>query len=383
MSRSGAAALVLAVLLLHACATPQGPAVPSSGQTAQAARPIEPAPLRPTPPAGQPEPSTAVSPPAPPLVDARSPAKLPGWANEDHLAALHAWQVSCPILTRPADKAACAAAQAIAVDDEGIARRYFENNFTVEPLADPGLLTAYFSPEYEARDAPDDVYRMPVRSPPADLRLGKPYAARAAIEARPPNDAIAWMKPEDLFFLQIQGSGTLLFPDGRKMKAVFAAHNGLTFKGIANPMRDRGLLPGNDTSGDAIRGWLADHRGPEANAIMRLNPRYVFFTLAPDDGAEPVGAAGIALPPGHAVAVDPAAHTLGELIWIDAASPILSGAFPSYQRLVVALDTGGAIKGQVRADLYMGRGAAAGAEAGRVRHSLRMYRIVPIDRTAP
>jgi membrane-bound lytic murein transglycosylase A len=297
------------------------------------------------------------------------------------LAALHAWQATCPVLTKPSDKAACAAAQLVAMDDESIARRFFENNFTVEPLTDPGLLTAYFSPEYEARDTPDGQFRMPVRPPPADLRSGKPYATRAVIEARPPNDAIAWMKAEDLFFLQIQGSGTLLFPDGRRMKAVFAAHNSLTFKGIANPMRDKGLLPGNDTSGEAIRGWLADHRGPDANAVMRLNPRYVFFTLAPDDGAEPVGAAGVPLPAGHAVAVDPSQHTMGELIWIDAASPILNGAFPSYQRLVVALDTGGAIKGQVRADLYLGKGAAAGAEAGRVRHSLRMYHLVPIDRT--
>jgi membrane-bound lytic murein transglycosylase A len=147
-------------------------------------------------------------------------------------------------------------------------------------------------------------------------------------------------------------------------------------------MRDKGLLAANDTSGDAIRAWLADHRGAQADAIMRLNPRYVFFTLAPDDGSEPVGAAGVPLPAGHAIAVDPAEHAMGEVIWIDAAAPILNGAFPRYQRLVIALDTGGAIKGKVRADLYMGRGPAAGAEAGRVRHSLRMYRLIPIERPA-
>ena len=380
MGRSGVAALLAVALLLAACATRPGPA-PIPSPIGHAA-PVEPPPVRPTPPASQPEPPATVSPPAPPLVSTHSPASLPGWALEDHLAALRAWQAGCPVLTKPADKAACAAAQAIAVDDQAIARRFFENNFTVEPLADPGLLTAYFSPEYEARDAPGGAFRMPVRPAPADLTPGKPYASRAVIEARPPNDAIAWMKAEDLFFLQIQGSGTLLFPDGRRMKAVFAAHNSLVFKGIANPMRDQGLLPGNDTSGESIRGWLAEHRGAQANAVMRLNPRYVFFTLAPDDGSEPVGAAGVPLPPGHAVAVDPSQHAMGELIWIDAASPILNGAFPAYQRLVVALDTGGAIKGQVRADLYLGKGSAAGAEAGRVRHSLRMYHLVPIDRTA-
>jgi membrane-bound lytic murein transglycosylase A len=377
MSRFGAAALVLAALLLHACATAEGPSSPGGLHTATASEP----PPRPTPPAAQPEPSTTVSPPAPPLVEVKSPARLPGWSSDDHLAALHAWQAGCGALTKPNEKAACAGAQAIPVDDESIARRFFENNFTVEPLADPGLLTAYFSPVYEARETPDAEFRMPVRPTPSDLKTGKPYATRTVIEARPPNDAIAWMKAEDLFFLQIQGSGVLVYPDGRRMKAVFAAHNDLTFKGIANPMRDKGLLAGGDTSGDAIRGWLAAHRGPEANAIMRLNPRYVFFSLTPDDGIEPVGAAGAPLTPGHSVAVDPAAHAMGELIWIDAAAPILNGAFPAYQRLVVAQDTGGAIKGQVRADLYLGRGSAAGAEAGRVRHSLRMYHLVPIDRS--
>lgn len=379
MGRSGVAAFLAVALLLDACATRGGPAPEQSANAYPS--PVTPAPLMATPPASQPEPAATGSPPAPPLFNARNPASLAGWGSEDHLAALHAWQAGCLVLTKLADKAACAAAQDVAVDDNSIARRFFENNFTVEPLADAGLLTAYFSPEYEARDTPEGAFRMPVRPAPADLKPGKPYATRTAIEARPPNDAIAWMKAEDLFFLQIQGSGTLLFPDGRRMKAVFAAHNSLAFKGIANPMRDQGLLPGNDTSGDSIRSWLADHRGAQANAVMRLNPRYVFFTLAPDDGLEPVGAAGVPLPPGHAVAVDPSQHAMGELIWIDATAPILKGAFPTYQRLVVALDTGGAIKGQVRADLYLGKGPAAGAEAGRARHSLRMYQLVPIDRT--
>jgi membrane-bound lytic murein transglycosylase A len=110
---------------------------------------------------------------------------------------------------------------------------------------------------------------------------------------------------------------------------------------------------------------------------MQLNPRYVFFSLAPDDGREPVGAAGVPLPAGRAIAVDPTRHAMGELFWLDAAAPTLAGAFPAYRRLALALDTGGAIKGPVRADLYMGLGPDAGAEAGRVRHVLRMYRLVP------
>jgi membrane-bound lytic murein transglycosylase A len=203
------------------------------------------------------------------------------------------------------------------------------------------------------------------------------YPDRAAIEAAAEAQPLAWMRPEELFFLQIQGSGVLTFDDGRRMKALYAANNGLPFTPIANAMRDRGLLARDNTSGEAIRTWLRDHRGPEADTIMRLNPRYVFFRLVPDDGRQPVGAAGLPLPTGRAVAVDPAFHSYGELHWLDAEAPLLAGAFPAYRRLVMALDTGGAIKGEVRADLYLGLGPAAGAEAGRVRHTLRMYRLVP------
>ena len=158
---------------------------------------------------------------------------------------------------------------------------------------------------------------------------------------------------------------------------MFDGHNGQPFAGIATPMRDRGLLPGDNTSGQAIRQWLADHRGEEAEAIMRLNPRYVFFRTAPDDGLDPAGAAGIPLPAGRAIAVDLTRNVLGEPFWIEASAPMLSGAFPSYRRLVMALDTGGAIKGETRADLYIGLGPTAGQEAGRVRHTLTLYRLVP------
>ena len=110
---------------------------------------------------------------------------------------------------------------------------------------------------------------------------------------------------------------------------------------------------------------------------MDQNPRFIFFRLKADDGAPPEGAAGIALPPGRAVAADPAFHPMGELLWIDAADPRLTGARPGYRRVVAALDIGSAIKGEVRADLYVGQGADAGREAGLVRHRLGLYRLVP------
>jgi len=153
--------------------------------------------------------------------------------------------------------------------------------------------------------------------------------------------------------------------------------------GVASILRDRGLLADRDTSGEAIRAWLADHRGPEADAVMRQNPRYVFFRAAPDDGREPPGAAGAALIPGRALAMDPSKHAMGGVYWIDAKAPALTGAFPVYQRLAIALDVGGAIKGLVRADLYTGTGPVAGVEAGRVRHQLDLYELTPVPAETP
>ncbi|MDP3868874.1 MltA domain-containing protein [Phenylobacterium sp.] len=318
---------------------------------------------------------------------------LPGWAADDHAAAFEAYRSTCGAARDAAMGEICRRARARPLLSGPEARAFFEDNFRPEAVPGEGVLTAYYAPEYEARARPDAEFSAPVRPKPIDLvssgqggrdaqqrgpdgKLG-PYPDRTAIETSPPTQVLAWMRPEELFFLQVQGSGVVTYPDGRRVKVLFAATNGRTFTGIANPMRDRGLLAANNTSGEAIRQWLADHRGPEADAIMRLNPRYVFFTTAPDDGRPPVGSAGIPLPTGRAIAVDPSRHASGELFWIDGVAPILNGAFPTYRRLVTALDVGGAIKGLVRADLYLGQGQRAGTEAGRVRHTLRMHRLVP------
>ena len=116
----------------------------------------------------------------------------------------------------------------------------------------------------------------------------------------------------------------------------------------------------------------------EARAITALNPRYIFFNLQPFDGREPAGAAGMPLTPGRALAVDPSRHDYGVVYWVDGEAPTLSGAFPSYRRLAMALDTGSAIRGEVRADLYLGTGQDAGAEAGRIKHRLKLWRLIPV-----
>ncbi|WP_374469446.1 MltA domain-containing protein [Phenylobacterium sp.] len=359
MTLRAAGALLLA-LTVAACATPRYAPGPQPG-------------VPPFPPPGRPEPA------APPL-RVIEVSQLPGWTGDNHAEAFAAFRATCHAAKDAGMARACRAARAASPLSAQEARRFFEAEFQALETPGEGVLTAYFAPEYEARRAPDAVFSAPVRPKPADLVNGQAYAPRDEIEARPADDAIAWMRPEDLFFLQIQGSGVLTFEDGRRMKALYAANNGLPFVGVANPMRDRGLLARDNTSGEAIRRWLADNRGPAADEIMRLNPRYAFFRLAPDDGKQPVGSAGIPLPPGRAIAVDLAHHGHGELHWITAEAPVLRGAFPSYRRLVTALDTGGAIKGEVRADLYLGLGPEAGAEAGRVRHTLRMYRLIPRER---
>ncbi|MDD3836382.1 MAG: MltA domain-containing protein [Phenylobacterium sp.] len=357
-------------LLLAACVSPRGPA------------PFAP----PGPPPGPPA--------APPPVERVVPlSALPGWAQDDHAAAFAAFRATCKVSGDQTIAAVCRKAKAGPALGPAAARQFLEQNFEAERIDGEGVLTAYFAPRYEARRAPDAEFSAPVRPKPADLVSvdgGAPavarrgangalelYPDRTVIEATAPAGALAWMRPEELFLLQVQGSGVLVFEDGRRMKALYAAHNGRPFVGLANPMRERGLLPPEGASAEAIRAWLAANRGPAADELMRLNPRYVFFSLAPDDGSEPAGAANVPLPPGRAMAVDPSRHAMGDVFYIDADAPILSGAFPAYRRLVMGLDVGGAIKGAVRGDLYIGSGPAAGAEAGRVRHRLKLYRLRP------
>ncbi len=347
-------AALAALLLLAACATPQKP-VPGP-------RPL---------------------PPSPPPAAGSALTSLPGWADEDHAAALAAWQAGCGAARDPASRRACSQARALGAASPEAARRFFEANFRAVALPGSGLLTAYFAPEYPARRTPDEIFSAPVKPKPPQLVRGADgrYAAwktRREIEVMD-GPALAWMRPEDLFFMQIQGSGYLTFPDGSKARAAYAADNGQPFVGIARPMAEQGILPPNGTSGEAIRAWLAANRGDRARAITDLNPRYIFFSVEADDGGHPRGAANVPLPAGHAIAVDPAFHDYGQLFWIEGDGGNLVGALRSYRRTVVALDTGSAIRGPIRADLYLGRGEAAGTEAGRVRHPLKMWRLIPRD----
>ena len=361
--------LIGLALLLFAAACAARPPI---SQPLPPAYPSTPYPITPHPPAPEPPP-------------ADGPASLPGWDAENHLAAFDAFSAGCGVSREPAAQRQCNRAKELRRTSRPVtpsmARRFFETGFTVVPAhtqdGAPGLLTAYFAPEYDARRNRSREFDAPVLAAPAGWSDGQTLPDRTAIEADPPGAPLAWMRAEDLFFMQIQGSGYLTFEDGSTARAAYAANNGHRFRGIATPMADQGLLPRNGTSGEAIRRWLASHRGEEARRVMALNPRYIFFKIDPDDGGDPAGGAGVPLPARRAIAVDPASWRYGDLVWISADGGNLAGARGGYQGLVMALDTGSAIRGPVRADLYMGRGHAAGEEAGAVRHPLRMWRLVP------
>ncbi len=356
-----------------------------------------------------PGPTPPVNPPVTPPVTPESPnpvpenlrlSTLPGWEDSDAFVALEALRATCVYKKGRQYAAVCQAMAAQDFESPRQIKAFLIRNLAVEPIDGQGTLTGYFVPDYQADYVKSDEFSQPVRPKPDDLvvvagsqltpaqsatkvaarKSGDKYVAyytRAQIEQMPVSAAY-YMRPEDYFFMQLQGSGFLDLPDGKRVYAAYAADNGLPFVGIAKVMVEKGILASNQTSGDNIHAWLAAHRGAEAQGIMNANPRYGFVAIQPNQ-TEPLGAAGLPLPPGSAIAVDPAYHDLGDLFWVDASvgGNALNNAFPVYQRMVSALDTGGAIKGNIRADLYVGHGDRAGSEAGKIKHVLHMYRIVP------
>ncbi len=388
-------ALSLLVLAAACAQAPQTPPVVTPPVTP----PITTPPVT-TPPVTNPETPPYVPGPNP-VPAAMRLSTLPGWDATDAFIAIEALRATCTYKKGRQYAAVCTAMSAQDFESPEQIKDFLNSHLTIEPITGTGTLTGYFVPDYEASTTPTDEFSQPVRGKPADLvyvagsqmtpaqsaakvaarKSGSQYVAyyaRADIEKMPAPDATYFMRPEDYFFMQLQGSGFLDTPDGKRVYAAYAADNGLPFTGIAKTMVDQGLLAPNQTSGDNIHAWLAAHRGPDAQAVMNADARYAFFSINPDQ-TEPNGAAGLPLPPGSAIAIDPAYHDLGDLFWINGVvgNNALSDAFPAYQRLVSALDTGGAIKGNIRADLYVGHGDRAGTEAGKIKHTLTMWRIVP------
>ena len=318
-------------------------------------------------------------------------ADLPGWRAGAQGGALSALLRSCARLTQLAGEAAdgilgtaadwegpCAAAATVGADNEA-ARGFFSAWFVAFAAAGggevEGLFTGYYEPELRGARHEGGAYRFPLYGPPPDLADTGPYLSRAEIDGgglRGRGLEVLWLDDSvDAFFLHVQGSGRVRLANGDVIRAGFAGHNGHEYVAIGRVLVDEGELALADTSLQSIRAWLRAHPA-RAAVVMARNPRYIFFREL--DGAGPVGAGGVALTSGRSLAVDRAYVPLGLPVWLDTTWP---GTDRPLRRLAIAQDTGGAIVGPVRGDLFWGAGAEAEDQAGHMRERGRYYLLLP------
>jgi membrane-bound lytic murein transglycosylase A len=367
-------------------------------------------------------------PPAPPLAfRAATFADLPGYAADRVAEALPALNRSCVRMVARGAAALdglerygtgqdwqpfCTALNALKPGDDAGLRRLVERE--LQPMAvigdgkAEGLFTGYYEPLVRGSRQRGGAYTVPLYRQPTDLvqvDLGefrdslkgqriagrvrdgrlKPYEDRAAIETGAlagKNLELVWLDDAaDAFFLQVQGSGLVQMPDGKQMRVGFAAQNGHGYVAVGKVMIERGLLSREEVSMQSIRAWL--RANPSAAAeLLRQNPSYVFFRELPapkDDSDGPPGAQGVALLPGRSLAVDRGLHAMGLPLWLAATRP---SAQPPHddlplQRLMVAQDTGGAIRGAVRGDVFWGHGPEAESIAGRMKHPGKIWLLLP------
>ena len=375
----------------------------------------EPAPSPPVPPQREPEP---VSAPEPAVVTAPEPLSqartyesqdwpaLPDWTNDNLAEALPAFLLSCNALKTAAEwTSACTAAAQVRKSDPMAARQFFESTFIpwLVHNADSGtegLVTGYYEPLLQGSRIVGRSYRYPVYGVPPDLlvidlaesnpdlkgirlrgrmqdRKVVPYYTRSEIErglAPLRGREILWVDdPVELFFLHIQGSGRVRLPGGETVRIGFAEHNGHIYKSIGRILVERGELSADKASMQGIKQWAAKNPNKLAS-LLQQNPAYVFFRELPDSPLGPIGALGVPLTPGRSIAVDALTTPLGAPVFLSTTSPLSARPL---NRLVVAQDTGTAIKGAVRADFFWGFGDDAGQSAGRMRQRGRMWILYP------
>jgi membrane-bound lytic murein transglycosylase A len=250
-----------------------------------------------------------------------------------------------------------------------------------------GFLTGYYEPQIEgSREASPD-FRAPVLARPSDLdRHSGPYPDRGAIrhgEIRDRTRPVVWLRDEvEVFFAQVQGSARVALPDGKILRLVYDGRNGQPYTSIGRILIERGEIVPEDMSLATIKAWLRSHgadRGGPADAIMDQNKSYVFFRAEAADASEdhgPIGGQGLPLATLRSLAVDRSLWSYGLPFWIDATIPWRGPAEP-FRRLMIAQDTGSAIVGPARADLYFGSGPEAGQRASLVRHPADMVVLMP------
>lgn len=344
-----------------------------------------------------------VEPPPEPVIEAPAPsgfAALQYWGSHDPRPALAAFVQGCvtwasadpdsmlnpnlPQYGTYADwQLTCQSASVLHSVDPAPsdARAFFESWFAPVTLTTPteaeGLLTGYYEPEVDVRVTPDAVFSEPILSKPAtETALALP---RAQVNART-SRVIAYGRPIDVFFLQIQGSGRLKYADGRILRAAYAANNGLPYRSIGGVLIRRGELTRESASKQSIAAWMEQNGRVAARELMNQNSRYIYFTeqaIRPDEG--PQGAMRVPLTAMGAIAIDPRYHPYGSLYWLETTLPVTGGDYRGNPTglLVAAQDTGSAIKGPLRADLFFGSGFEAGDKAGVQKHPVRWTLLLP------
>jgi len=352
----------------------------------------------------------AVEPPKPAAkpLQAAEWRDLPGWNDDDPGAAFAAFVASCKSLERQAQwKPACSAARSLRDTTATALRGWFEAQFRPWALVNPdgsrsGLITGYYEPILKGSRSESDGYRYPAFGPPDDmivvelaelypelkhLRLrgrieGRklvPYFSRSEWtpqESKRSPEALLWIDdPLDLFFMQIQGSGQVQLTDGSRVRLNYADQNGHPYRSIGRWLIERGELKAEQASMQGIKTW-ARANPARLNELLNANPSVVFFRELPVEGSGPQGAMGLALTPERSLAVDPRHVPLGAPIWLATTRPNSEQALT---RLMLGQDTGGAIRGVVRADFYWGSGAEAGNQAGKMRQQGRMWVLMPRD----
>ncbi len=303
---------------------------------------------------------------------------LDGWAQDDHRAALVAFQETCASLSDDWAPICRLAADSGATDAS--ARAFFELMFKPVQIGNPpALFTGYYEPELRGSAQRSPRFAHPIYARPPELQDGQVYHDRAAIERgalRGRGLEIAWLEdPVEVFFLHIQGSGRIRMMDGRVIRVGYAGRNGHAYRSVGTEMVARGTMTADQVSAQGIKSYVRNNPA-SGNELLNVNPSYIFFRKIADLPADkgPIGAMGRSITTLRSVAIDPDFTPLGAPVWIekDGANPIRS--------LMVAQDTGGAIKGAQRADIFYGTGAQAGDEAGTIKDSGRMIVLLPIDR---
>ncbi len=304
---------------------------------------------------------------------------LDGWREDNHAEALAAFLRTCDLIDQPDWQPVCAVAADVPQDDIS-ARSFFELFFKpVVVGTPPALFTGYFEPELDGSPVRTGRFQYPLYRRPPELQDGTVFHSREAIESGAIAGRgleLAWLDdPVDVYFLQVQGSGRIRMTDGTVVRVGYAGANGHAYRSIGQEMVRRGTHSLDQVSAPEIASWVRKNPGA-GKALLYTNPSYVFFrritTLDPQDG--PIGAMGRSISTMRSVAIDPKFTVLGAPVWIekDGRGPIRS--------LMVAQDTGGAIKGMQRADIFYGTGAGAGDAAGTIKDTGRMVLLLPIER---